>query len=181
MGAGAIGRATWFMEQLASAMLGGAVAFAAFAALGEILPQPQPGACSAAAGVLIWLACRHCLIAIARSGRQMAVPVFNVRDLEPFEPDELLLTDADRINDELLLTDAQRLDGSGPLELDDILAEIEPDSRVVRLFGRKSMPTPGQLKSRIDNHLEQATPSQAQPDDSQALSDALAELRRSLR
>jgi hypothetical protein len=181
MGAGANGRAIWLAEQLASAMLGGAVAFAAFAALGETLPQPQLGTCAAAAGMLIWLACKRCLIAFARSGHQMAVSVFDVRDLEPFEPDELLLTDADRINDELLLTDAHRLDGGGPLELDDILAEIKPDSRVVRLFGRKPMPTPGQLKSRIDNHLGQAVPSQAQADDSQALSDALAELRRSLR
>jgi hypothetical protein len=168
-------------EQLASAMLGGAVAYAAFAAIGETLAQPQLGMCAAAAGLLVWLVCRRCLNALAGSERQLAVPVFDVRDLEPFEADELLLTDADRIDSELVLTDAERLDGTAPLELDDILAEIGPDSRVVRLFGRKQMPTPGQLKSRIDNHLEQAAPSHAQGDDSQALSDALAELRRSLR
>jgi hypothetical protein len=47
------------------------------------------------------------------------------------------------------------------------------------LFDRKAMPTPGQLQSRIDRHLghRQSTPEDA----SQALSEALAELRRSLR
>jgi hypothetical protein len=181
MGTGSIGRATWFMEQLASALLGGAVAFAAWAGLADTLAAPQLSACAAALGLLVCLVCSRGLKAFATRARPYAVKAFDVRDLEPFESDELLLTDADRVNDELVLTDADRLDGGGPLELDDILAEIEPDSRVVRLFGRKPMPTPGQLKSRIDNHLEQAAPSHAQSDDSQALSDALAELRRSLR
>jgi len=48
------------------------------------------------------------------------------------------------------------------LVLDDILAVLNPDSRVVRLFERHPMPTPGA------------------PDASQALHDALADLRRSL-
>jgi hypothetical protein len=43
------------------------------------------------------------------------------------------------------------------------------------------MPTPGQLKARIDRHLEGGGPAEASPDASQALYDALAELRRSLR
>jgi hypothetical protein len=43
------------------------------------------------------------------------------------------------------------------------------------------MPTPGQLKSRIDRHRSQAAAPAGAPDASQALSDALAELRRSLR
>jgi len=46
--------------------------------------------------------------------------------------------------------------------LDDILAALNPDSRVVRLFERDAIPT-----SPV-------------PDASQALHDALAELRRSL-
>jgi hypothetical protein len=103
--------------------------------------------------------------------------------------DELVLTDADRLApvDELVLTDADRLEAAAapgqnePLVLDDILAEIGPDARVVRLFDRKAMPTPGQLKSRIDRHLGQGSSDAAQSDASQALSDALAELKRSLR
>jgi hypothetical protein len=83
-----------------------------------------------------------------------------------------VLTEADRLN--------SRVHGD-PLVLDDILAKIGPDARVVRLFDRKAMPTPGQLKSRIDNHLGQASSPSSQPDAAKALSDALAELRRSLR
>jgi len=51
------------------------------------------------------------------------------------------------------------------LVLDDILAALNPDSRVVHLFERDAMP---------------ALPPPRTPDASQALHDALAELRRSL-
>ena len=98
---------------------------------------------------------------------------------------ELVLTEADRFEpDELLLTSADRLNAPAhaePFVLDDILAELGPESRVVRLFDRKAMPTPGQLKSRIDDHLGQEERRSGACDASQALSDALAELRRSLR
>jgi hypothetical protein len=92
--------------------------------------------------------------------------------------DELLLTEADMVQPELILTDADRLPAQEPLELDDILAELGSDSRVVRLFDPAKMPTPGQLSSRIDAHQARST---AYPDASQQLSEALAELRRSLR
>lgn len=67
------------------------------------------------------------------------------------------------------------------LVLDDILAALDPDSRVVRLFPRPPMPTPGQLKDRIDRHLEAAPAAGPESDGAQALHDALAELRRSLK
>jgi hypothetical protein len=111
--------------------------------------------------------------------------------------DELLLTDRLASADELLLTDSDRVDpdakpaDQGPLVLDDILAEIGPEARVVRLFDRRAMPvpgpTPGQLQLRIADHLGDGAPQFAPPntsapsDASQALSAALAELRRSLR
>lgn len=114
-------------------------------------------------------------------------PGFAIADFEhsampEFEPEleELLLTQWT----ELLLTDADRVrpipvNHADVLVLDDILAEIGPGARVVRLFDPDAMPTPGQLKSRIDKHLcrEEAA---AFPDASQALHEALAELRRSL-
>ena len=81
---------------------------------------------------------------------------------------------------ELLLTEADLHLPDGELILDDILAEIGPDARVVRLFDPAAMPTPGQLKERIDRHLDEGGPPDAPPDASQALYDALAELRRSL-
>jgi hypothetical protein len=67
-----------------------------------------------------------------------------------------------------------------PLLLDDILAQLGPDSRVVRLFDPDAMPTPGQLKSRIERHLEPGGHPEI-PDAGQALHDALDELRRSIR
>ena len=84
----------------------------------------------------------------------------------------------------LLLTEryeGPRPTSEEPLWLDDILAKLSSDSRVVRLFDPATMPTPGQLKSRIDEHLDhEATPEQ-HAEGVQALHDALAELRRSLR
>jgi hypothetical protein len=145
---------------------------------------------------LAYVICSGMLGAISPRKPRFAVPVFDVRQIDPNElllteaerltADELVLTEADRLTtNELLLTDADRLGSASmrgdPLVLDDILAELGPDARVVRLFDRKAMPTPGQLKSQIDTHLSQASPSAGASDASQALSDALAELRRSLR
>ena len=63
------------------------------------------------------------------------------------------------------------------LELDDVLAAIDPDSRVVRLF--EANDTAGEMQARIDRHLR-SSPRQV-PDATQELHDALAALRRSLR
>jgi hypothetical protein len=79
--------------------------------------------------------------------------------------------------EELILTDADRLMPAEELLLDDVLTKLGADSRVVRLFDASAMPTPGQLQSKIDEHLSRGT----LPDASQALHEALAELRRSLR
>lgn len=76
---------------------------------------------------------------------------------------------------ELLLTEVDRQE----LVLDDALAPADPKSRVVRLFEVSAMPTPGELKARIDRHL--GGPQSAPPDATQALFDALADLRSSLR
>jgi hypothetical protein len=179
MGGRVMGRMESFAERGASVVLGGAVAYAAVRLLSGAIPELQLALTATAVGAISCLLSLRALNAAARRAPQFAVPVFDVRDLEELESDELLLTE--RVNDELVLTDADRLDSPAPLELDDILAQIGPDSRVVRLFDRKAMPTPGQLKTQIDSHLEQAAAPHAQPDASQALSDALAELRRSLR
>jgi len=205
MDARLINRIETNVERGASALFAGAVGFAAYMALCAWVDQSEVAACTVAAVAIAYLLSSRALFAIANRKPRLAVPVFDLREFDSSEDgellltetvrDELLLTEADRFDDELVLTDAERLGGelvlteadrvepaaSGePLVLDDILAELGPDARVVRLFDRKGMPTPGQLQSRIDSHLAQGSPAGAS-DASQALSDALAELRRSLR
>ena len=111
-------------------------------------------------------------------------------------PDELLLAECDKLPDNpferaerLLLEhykaapspDHEMAPDEEPLLLDDILAELKPDSRVVRLFDPEAMPTPAELKSRIDSHLQPGIARDQSPDAGQALHDALADLRRSIR
>jgi hypothetical protein len=134
---------------------------------------------AAAAG---YAACTQILQAVHAERSQFTVAEFEVAEIPEPEPqlDELLLTEMT----ELVLTDTDRVGSERSVDelvLDDILAEIGPGARVVRLFDPAGMPTPGQLKSRIDQHLSGATFSSPAPDDSQALHEALAELRRSLR
>lgn len=129
---------------------------------------------------------------LQRSGSaDFPVAAFDVAALGRSEPDDLILSD--RLSppamaaEELLLKLEQRL-GAGAnqseddeeLLLEDMLPEIAPDSRVIRLFDPAAMPTAGELQSRIDRHLQDREES-AYPDAAQALNDALADLRRSLR
>ena len=102
----------------------------------------------------------------------------------PLELDELLL---DTPYEEPLLLDTP-FDGpeQDVLILEDALTQPHPASRVVQLFASQPMPTPGQLKERIDRHLAGESPRPANgrpspPDASEALYAALDELRRSLR
>lgn len=105
--------------------------------------------------------------------------------LEPFEVgplpvavevDELQLSDADRLH-----PSPQPPAGDDELVLDDVLASLGEGSRVVRLFDPSAMPTPGELKARIDRHLDEPDESLLSSDASKALHDALSELRRTLR
>ena len=182
MDAALIDRIETNVERAASGLFAAAAGYATYVGMTEFAPQPERSFCAAAAVIIAHLLCSRALNAVARSEPRFEVPDFDFGEMGP--ADELLLTDADRLSDELVLTDEDRLVAQAPGEdlllLDDVLAELGPDARVVRLFDRKAMPTPGQLKSRIDNHLGRELPA-AQSDASQALSDALDELRRSLR
>lgn len=196
-------------ERGAAALLAAAMAYAAYGLLTVTGLQTQLSLCAAAAGASAYLPCQMMLRAASDGSTRFTLPDFTLREFEfPEAAEELLLTDSfasakellltERlVAEELFLTDADRVDPTAargddqPLVLDDILAEIGPDARVVRLFDRKAMPapklTPGQLQSRIADHLADGAPRFAPsnpptaPDASQALSDALAELRRSLR
>jgi hypothetical protein len=180
-------------ERSAAALFGGAVGYAAFEWLGGFAFEPQRALYAAAAGVAAFVFCSLAFKAASRSQSKLQVPVFDLREFDQFGPDELLLTDKSDGEllltelAELILTDADRIQpiaspqSEDGLVLDNVRAEIMADSRVVRLFDRDAMPTPGELKSRVDNYLEQGSAATDPVDASQALSDALAELKRSLR
>ena len=172
------------VELLAAAAFAGAVGFAVRMVVAAVLAPMQALQATGGAGALAFVIATLAIRLASSSRATFRSPAFAPVEFEPSESDELILTDEDRLEaNELVLGDADRLDGPPTEELlvlDDVLAEIGPDSRVVRLFDRKAMPTAGQLKTKIDAHLRQGSAA-AQPDASQALSDALAELRRSLR
>lgn len=109
--------------------------------------------------------------------------------LSDFEPavnldDVLLLDEPLAAMDELLL-DQPLVEAEtaavAELLLEDALPVPDPDSRVVQLFAPGRMPTAGQLRDRIDRHLADGSRAAAPGDASDELSEALAELRRSLR
>ena len=68
--------------------------------------------------------------------------------------------------------------------LDDPLPQPAADSRVVALFGTDAAPTAGDMQRRIDRHLareQDSSPPRLAPDATDALHEALDEIRRSLR
>jgi hypothetical protein len=180
------------VDRCASAIFGAAVAYASLEWL-RALAQPADLAISALFAIGSYLLCRRLLGTLSERQADFRVPIFDA--IAPALVDELLLGDADRLVDELvltegdkvsaelLLTDADRLAQASddPLVLDDILEAIGPDSRVVRMFDRRAMPTPGDLQSRIDARIDAPSPVMAPVDASQELTDALAELRKALR
>src|SRR5947209_5694180 len=141
------------VEVTAAALFAGAVAFAAFTGLRPLLAPLQVGACASGAALFAFVLCRNAMAGVRRGDAEMRLSIFDVRELEPFESDELLLTDADRYTDELVLTDADRLAVQNsveqePLLLEDSLPGPASDARVVRSFGSTAMPTPGHRQSR---------------------------------
>jgi hypothetical protein len=168
------------VDRLAATLFAGAIAFAVF----KFGPSEGPRSWALAAGA--WMAGYVlCTQALGRVG--VGEPTFELADFQPQqieatpELDELLLTE----QAELILTDADRLQpqptATDELLLVDILNEIGPEARVVRLFDPASTPTPGELNARVRRHLDGESPSAAPTDDSQALYNALTELKRSLR
>ena len=106
-----------------------------------------------------------------------ALHAFAVGEVEVLE-DELLLADLT----ELLLTDRWGAeDNTLELLLDDPLAVPSEDSRVIRLFDPRSMPTEGGLHERITGHLRELKDTSIFPDATTGLHHALSALRGSLR
>jgi hypothetical protein len=181
------------VDRAASALFAAACGYAAFAWFRFTTSQPLRAAEAAAAFVVAYLLSMRLLRAVKPPARKAPVPIFDVREVEPIEPAEI--REAEPVEapvagetpaegtaaDEPSAEDPSAKPDDLALVLDDIIAELEPDSRVVRLFDPKSMPTAGELKSRIDRHLDSDSAAAQSHDAAQALHEALAELRRSIR
>ena len=153
------------VDGTASTLFAGAVGYAAYVCLAPRLASPVLVAeCGAAAALALLLSYRT-LSAVQPRVRRSAVSIFDVREIGAVPSGPAAGEPA----------------AEEPLLLDDILAELAPDSRVVRLFDPASMPSPGELRQRIDERLDWQPSPGASADAAQALHDALADLRRSLR
>ena len=163
------------LDRLAAAALAAACAYAAYAWFDATAGDPLAAAETAAAGLLAYVAAARGLSAVQPKMPRLPVPIFDVREVEPYDEAVHSLPEAP----EPPAAQPPEPAPADALLLDDILAELSPDSRVVRLFDPAAMPTAGEMQSRVDRHLEESAARNA--DASQALHDALAELRRSFR
>ncbi|MEO5578526.1 MAG: hypothetical protein ABIR25_05685 [Sphingomicrobium sp.] len=138
-----------------------------------------------ATGVLVvggvFLAALTAIRIVPAEARHLALPEFETAVVLD---DVLLLDEPYRPIDELLLDQPlveAAIEALAELLLDDPLPAAARDSRVVQLFADGRMPTAGQLKHSIDRHLADGARPVAPSDASDTLSEALTELRRSLR
>ncbi|HVU29898.1 MAG TPA: hypothetical protein VHE36_05805 [Sphingomicrobium sp.] len=161
------------VDQAASTLFAAACGYALYSLFANRFAQPLFAVETAALVALAFLASNLALGGVKPRPRRLPVPIFDVREVEPVEESELLLTEVFEPKMEAPSQDA--------LVLDDILAKLGSDSRVVRLFDPAAMPTAGELKSRIDRHLDDEASVAQSSDATRALHDALAELRRAIR
>jgi hypothetical protein len=176
-------RFDWLVEA------GGASAFALAAGFSAFKAGPSFG--MAPAGAMLgggFGSLALALIAMRSTGpdpRVHRLPEFTV---DPIEGEDVL--ELTQVVAEPLLLDT--VYEGAPVEdlalmLEDALPEADPASRVIQLFAAQPMPTPGQLKERIDRHLAVGSMHVVRefegpaPDASDALFAALNELKRSLR
>jgi len=172
------GQYDWLVE------IAGATAPAAAAAFAAAKLAPDAG-WSVSTAVLagfggIFAAAFSVIRIVPAEARRFPLPAF-----------DLPLTPVGGMHDDVLLLDQVWIENGveaatravAELLLDDPLPAPAPDSRVVKLFANGRMPSAGQLKHRIDAHLAD-DPRHAPGvaiDPADALGEALAELRRSLR
>ena len=159
------------------AELVGAAAFAAAVAYAALRFGPIP---AAVAGAVAFFAMFQILGRVGADVPTFALDHFEASELPPaVEPEELLLTEVHEPEAEELLLDDVFTESDAVLVLEDVLARLGENSRVIRLFDPAAMPTPGEMQSRIDRHLEDAPERNAEA--SKALHEALSDLRKSLR
>ena len=165
----------WLIDGAAAAAAGGAAGWCAF-----MLVSPIAGAL---AGITA--------LAVTLLGLRAIKPEPRRHKLRMFTPatwDEAVIGGPDML--ELMEPEVLELTELEPLLLDDAIEPPSSDSRVVQLFARQPLPTAGELKARIDAHLERQPRRPVPPDGgevvplpvdaSAALRAAIADLRRSL-
>ncbi|WP_029940594.1 hypothetical protein [Sphingomonas astaxanthinifaciens] len=159
----------WLADGAAAGILG-----AALGASLLLLGFPLAGVGTAAAGGLAALAL---LRQVKPEARRFRLPAFELPQPLVDAPDILELTD---IAEEVAPAEPE------PLELEDRIEPAPAESRVVQLFAARPLPTPGELRQRIEAHLEVRAERPAAPvlelevDAAAALRQALGDLRRSL-
>ncbi|WP_300974780.1 hypothetical protein [Sphingomonas sp. LHG3406-1] len=157
----------WFADGLAAGVLGAAVG----ASL-HLVGQSLPGVGAATVTVLLTLAV---LRRVKPEPRRFRLPTFELPvAADPVEEDALELTEEAPEEEEEVLV------------LEDRLSPPQEDSRVVQLFAARPLPTPGELRQRIEEHLgagatqRSAAVLDLEVDAAAALRQALGDLRRSL-
>jgi len=134
-------------------------------------------ALAAAVAFVLLVALRAQSVAAVGGLTSFALCLMGLRKIPPHRATMQVRDVTTPVADLLAEADRSIAQSEDELVLDDILAALNPDSRVVRLFEPGAEPTPGQLQTRIDSHLDHRARS---GDASRALHQALAELRRSL-
>ena len=170
------GRYDWLVELGGAAAPAWAMGFAAFRLAPEFdLQSGRAMAVASAAGFAIaFMAMR----AVTPEARRLAIADFAATLIDP--PEELLLDIP--YEGPIASVEMDSAVADDALLLEDALGDAGPESRVVRLFAPEMIPTAGELQQRIDRHLATVPrPDLVVPDASDALYQALAELRRSLR
>jgi hypothetical protein len=162
------------VDRAASAIFALACAYAAYVWLAPHVARLMlwPQTCASAA--FAYLISVRALNVVKPKTRKLPVPVFDVRSVEPFEEFELRLIASNQVAPVLE-------DDREPLVLDDRLIEPGSDARVVRLFDAAAMPPSRVSDAAIETLSAAGAPPIGHEDASQALHEALAELRRSLR
>lgn len=161
-------------ERIESVVDFGAAALLAGACTVALVKLAAPGMAIFAAPIFVmaWLGLRQV---------RAQAPVFAVPfDYAPYQftslADELTADDEERADP----VEAESAAVAEAMLLVDALPAIDEDSRVVRLFGSRQEESAANLLGRIERHLGRDRAS-TPPDASDALRDALSDLRQSLR
>lgn len=162
------------LELAPATLFGASVAFAALRAGGQ--PLAIAASAGAAALLLAWVGLRR----IGKDQPSLELPAFELDRIPEAENADIIHVE-DAVACEAVSPDPSPSVSPDELLLDDVLADLPSDSRVVRLFASAPVPTAGELQARIDRHLRGERLPSAPPDATHELHEALDALRRSLR